>query len=147
MRAAAALLILAACGRAAPPEPIRGTMTEPAAPVPAEVEACLATIDRDPDPGHGDRTPSVACLIELGRPALAPTVELLAADSSSTRARATRVIQQISKRSFGFDGETWSDADRERWTAWWAAIGYDPSGPADARGPAIERLRAAIARL
>jgi hypothetical protein len=146
MRAAALVLVLAAaCGHG---EPKRGIMNaDSSQPVPADVEACLQTIDRDPDPGHGERTPSVACLIALGRPALWPTVPLLSADSSSTRARASRVIDQLTRREFGFDGTAWSDADRDRWSAWWAAIGYDYAAPADERARALERLQAALKAL
>lgn len=111
------------------------------------IEACLRTIDRDPDPGHNERTPSVACLISLGRPALEPTMPLLSAESSSTRARAARVIEQITRRIFGFDGRDWSDVDRDRWMAWWSQIGYDYSAPPDQRATAITRLRAALAAL
>lgn len=113
----------------------------------SQVEACLRTIDHDPDPGHSERTPSVACLIDLGRPALAPTIPLLSAQSSSTRARASRVIEQITRRIFGFDGRAWSDADRDRWMAWWSQIGYDHGAPADQRAAAIVRLQAALAAL
>jgi hypothetical protein len=126
------------------PQPTKATMTSS---VTEQVEACLRTIDQDFDPGHSERTPSVACLIALGRPALAPTIPLLSAESSSTRARAARVIDQITRRIFGFDGREWSDANRDRWMAWWSQIGYDYAAPPDQRAAAITRLRAALEAL
>jgi hypothetical protein len=143
MRRAAIVAVVAfACH--GDPQPTKGTMSSSVA---EQVEACLRTIDNDPDPGHNERTPSVACLISLGRPALKPTIPLLLAESSSTRARAIRVIDQITRRMFGFDGREWSDADRDRWIAWWSQIGYDYSSPADQRAAAIARLDHAIAAL
>jgi hypothetical protein len=140
--AAALLTFVLACH--SDPQPTKGNMTASAH---EQVEACLRTIDQDPDPGHNERTPSVACLIGLGRPALVPTIPLLSAASSSTRARAARVIDQITRRLFGFDGREWSDADRDRWMAWWSQIGYDYSAPADQRAAAIARLQQALAVL
>src|SRR4051812_1527475 len=43
------------------------------------LDACLLTLDDDPDPGHNERTPSVACLIQIGRPAITPAIEKLSA--------------------------------------------------------------------
>lgn len=111
------------------------------------LDACLRTLDDDPDPGHNERTPSVACLIQIGRPAIVPAIEKLSAPGIATRARAQRVVQQITKRSFGFDGDHWSDADRDRWSAWWTAIGYQHDAEDTERAAAISRLRAAVSAL
>jgi hypothetical protein len=45
---------------------------------------------------------------------------------------------------FGFDGRQWSDADRDRWMAWWKEIGYAHDAPSDARTTAIGRLQASL---
>jgi hypothetical protein len=59
--------------------PREATMTSEA----DQVQAHLRTIDQDPGPGHSERTPSVARLIAIGRPALVPILPLLSAPSAS----------------------------------------------------------------
>lgn len=109
---------------------------------PRALEACLRTLDDAPDSLHADRTPAVACLIEIGRPALAPLVDRLEAPDEQTRIHARRAVEGITRREFGFDGSTWSDTDRDRWLTWWASIGYDHAGSTANRAAAVARLRA-----
>lgn len=101
----------------------------------------IVALDRDPDPLHGDRTPAVARLIELGEPALGPLCDQLDASDLLHRLRAQRAIEGITRRSFGFDGNTWPSGALDAWSAWWQGIAYDARAePAD-RAPAIARLR------
>jgi hypothetical protein len=105
---------------------------------PRALEACLATLDDAPDTLHSDYTPAVACLIELGDPALPPLLDKLMADHEDTRLHAQRAVEGITLRRFS--------SDRERWRSWWSSIGYEhDAGPA-ARAAAVARLREWSAR-
>jgi len=65
---------------------------------------------------------------------------------SRVRARAARVIDQISPRVLGFDEREWSEAfTRNRSMAWWPQTGHDCSAPADQRVAAVARLQQALA--
>lgn len=109
---------------------------------PRALEACLRTLDDAADSLHADRTPAVACLIEIGRPALAAVIDRLEAPDEQTRIHARRAVEGITRREFGFDGSAWSDADRDRWLSWWASIGYDHAGSPTDRAVAVARLQA-----
>jgi hypothetical protein len=69
------------CGHREPqrePQPAPSGPTESAMTSDTDkLDQCLRTIDDKPDPGHSDHTPSVRCLIEIGRPALVPVIGLL----------------------------------------------------------------------
>lgn len=113
---------------------------------PRALEACLRTLDDAPDPLHADRTPAVQCLIEIGTPALAPLIDLLASNDRDTRMHAERAVQGITRRRFGFDGFAWPEGAMERWMDWWSAIGYDINAAPPQRTLAVERLRAELDR-
>src|SRR3954453_4329678 len=113
---------------------------------PRALEACLRTLNDAPDPLHADRTPAVQCLIEIGTPALAPLIDLLASDDRNTRMHAERAVQGITRRRFGFDGFAWPEGAMERWMDWWSAIGFDIDAPLPQRTLAVERLRAGLNR-
>lgn len=109
---------------------------------PAALQACLKTLDDAPDSLHSDRTPAVRCLIEIGRPALAPLLDVLAAPSATTRLHAQRAVEGITRRMHGFDGKAWTGGTADDWIRWWGTIGYAHDGPDAARAAAIDRLRA-----
>jgi HEAT repeat protein len=105
---------------------------------PRALEACLATLDDAPDTLHSDHTPAVACLIDIGDPALAPLVDKLLADQEDTRLHAERAVEGITLRRFA--------SDRDRWRAWWSSIGYEHDGAVAARTAAVARLRDWLAK-
>jgi hypothetical protein len=114
---------------------------------PHALEANLKTLDDAPDPLHLDYTPSVHALVALGRPALAPLYDRMAAPAELTRRRAMNAVAGITQRLFGRDVmRGWPSGAESRWFVWWSALGYRPDGddaPAvDARKHAIARLRA-----
>jgi hypothetical protein len=113
---------------------------------PRALEACLRTLNDAPDPLHADRTPAVQCLIEIGTPALAPLIDLLASDDRDTRMHAERAVQGVTRRRFGFDGFAWPEGAMERWMDWWDAIDYDSTAALPQRTLAVERLRAELNR-
>lgn len=106
-----------------------------------QIQDQIAALDRDPDELHVDRTPAVARLVEIGEQALAPLYDHLDYPDPLHRLRAQRAIEGITRRSFGFDGRAWPDGALERWTSWWAGIGYDARAEPSARTAAIARLR------
>ena len=108
------------------------------------LEACLRTLNDAPDALHADRTPSVACLIEIGELALGPLLDRLASEDRVTRMHAERAVQGITRRRFGFDGIAWPPGAMERWMDWWSGIGFDSGDAAPGRAAAIERLRGGI---
>jgi hypothetical protein len=131
MRAFVLLCFLVACGHARSKDAV----------TPA-IQDQLAALDDGADKLHLDRTPAVYRLIELGEPALVPLCDHLDHADRLHRMRAQRAVEGITRRGFGFDGNAWPDGASDRWTAWWASIGYDSGSDATARAGAIERLRA-----
>jgi len=105
------------------------------------LDACLQTLNDDPDPLHLDFTPAVWCLRQIGRPALPPLLDRLASDDRMTRMHALRAVEWITKSYFGFDGQAWQAGGLERWMQWWQTIGYDPEATAAKRLEAVNHLR------
>jgi hypothetical protein len=125
-------------------------------PVSPRIADLVAHLDDDADPLHADYTPAVWGLCELGLDAAAAVVPLLDASADMTRLRASRVLECVVSRHFGWragqgyprgsDGEArfralWQengayayDATPEarqiaaaRWAAWLAAHAHDSS--------------------
>lgn len=88
-----------------PPPPPIGQTTDPTA---EQVRALLARIDENPNPLHRNYTPAVNALIEIGEPALLPTLELMLADDRNTRLRTQTVIESVTAEQNGFVfGQGW----------------------------------------
>src|SRR3954447_6369348 len=110
-----------------------------------EIKSLTRRINDDPDKLHGDSTPAVDRLIEIGEPALEPALELISSADRETRMRAQRVLEGVTMRSHGFrPGEGWRDRDAEEaWRQLWASLGnLDWDAPAARRAEAVERWRA-----
>ena len=105
-----------------------------------EIERLVRAIDEHPDKAHSDWTPAVRRLVEIGRPALGPALELMESDRYETRLRAQRVLEGVTMAVHGFrPGQGWAADDGEaRWRRAWDAL-----GALDAAAPADERRRAA----
>lgn len=89
-------------------------------------------LDREPDELHGDFTPAVLALIELGWVAAPGLLERMLAESADTRLHAQRAFEGILMRDFGFvSGRGFANHDDEnRFRQLWAAQGdyaYDAS--------------------
>src|SRR5262245_19748509 len=110
-------------------------------PVNPQVQVQIAALDHDSDPLHGDYTPAVFRLVELGEPALEPLCDELDRPDMLHRMRAQRAVEGISRRYFGFDGSAWPAGAQDRWQTWWTDIGYDAQADAATRAAAIGRLR------
>lgn len=89
-------------------------------------------LDREPDELHGDITPAVLALIELGWVAAPGLLERMLAESADTRLHAQRAFEGILMRDFGFvSGRGFANRDDEnRFRQLWATHGdyaYDAS--------------------
>ncbi len=107
------------------------------------LEACIKTIDDNPDLLHLDYTPSVHCLIQIGKEALYPLTELMLSKNEMTRLRALRAIEQITlnlwkQESLG------KELDMEEWRVWWNEIDLDYESNEVNRIKSIEKLKAWI---
>ena len=107
---------------------------------PRAVEACLRTLDDAPDMLHTDRTPAVRCLVEIGEPALEPLLQVLSSPAVTTRLRAQRAVEGITKRLFGFDGRAWPEGALDNWLQWWQEIGYEHDSSETERAAGLQRL-------
>lgn len=92
----------------------------------------LATLDNAPDELHGDITPAVLALAELGWVAAPALLDLMLADAADTRLHAQRAFEGIVMRDFGFvRGRGFASSDDEnRFRELWATHGgyaYDAS--------------------
>jgi hypothetical protein len=114
-----------------------------------EISSLLRRINDDPDKLHGDSTPAVERLIDLGEPALAPVLELMLASDSDTRLRAQRVLEGVTMASQGFRrGQGWLETEgEERWRRFWASLGnLDWRAPAERRAEAVARWHAYLVK-
>ena len=103
----------------------------------------VQTIDTAPDPLHGDITPSVVLLIELGLEGARAVVPVLNAPGLMTRQRAFRVVQGAVGRHFGFrEGKGFpSTESAEAWRRVLEDNAYRAEAPERERAEAAERWR------
>ncbi len=103
---------LAGCMTPAALQPVAGA--DPDAPE-NRVYELLAKLDYDPDILHFDYTPAVRELIEIGEPAIEPTLPYLLSENWGTRLHAERVIGGAIARMHGFvSGRGWSRPEDEQ---------------------------------
>jgi len=109
-----------------------------------DIARLIATINDSPDPSHGDLTPSVLALIQLGLPALPSVLPLLGSEDKWTRLRGQRVLERTT-RAWVRERAPGRSASREAdytWMELWQDNGaYDWEAPPEARTAAIERWR------
>lgn len=81
----------------------------------ARLAELLAELDIQPDELHGDITPAVLALVELGWVAAPALLDHMQAESADTRLHAQRAFEGILMRDFGFvRGRGFASADDER---------------------------------
>jgi hypothetical protein len=125
----------------------------------SHIAELLAVIDLYPMEGHGWATPAVEMLIQIGEPALLPTLDaFVASEDRGTRSRCTVVIGSITRQivveQLGIvldpaEMETNFDAYQDKEIAianahydLWRAIGdLDHSAPLGARAASVARWK------
>jgi HEAT repeat protein len=115
---------------------------------PNALAALLHTLDDAADELHGDTTPAVSALGELGLSALPSLLDLLMDQNEVRRLHAQRAVEQIIMRRFGFlPGQGFPDATAEdRFRALWKANGnYNYSAEAATRSDAVDKWRRWVA--
>jgi hypothetical protein len=117
-------------------------------PDPEQITALLAAFDRDPDPLHGDITPSVLKLIGLRLDGALAACSLLNSPQSNTRYRARHVVEGAVGLYLGRRfGQPFPDEQTEqRVRAIITENAYDPDAPEPQRLQAIERWRSWLGR-
>jgi hypothetical protein len=113
-----------------------------------ELARLVGDIDADPNPLHGDITPSVLRLIELGLDGAEAVLDLLDAPDPVTRRHAQRVLEGVAMRRNGWvAGSGYTDARGEQAARDLIAQngGYRADAPPGERAVAIAKWRAWIA--
>jgi hypothetical protein len=109
------------------------------------LDDAVATIDDNADPNHGDMTPSVFALADIGLPAVPRILDLMLDAPPATRRRAQRALERIvMRRDFGYvEGRGFpTPADDTAFLAAWTAHGaYDADAGEDARRNAVNLWR------
>jgi HEAT repeat protein len=111
---------------------------------PDALAALVQTIGDAPDELHGDMTPAVVALGEMGVTALPSLLGLLMDENETTRLHAQRAVEQIMMRHHGFvPGQGFPDASaEEQFRVEWRANGdYHYSDDEAARAAAAEKWR------
>jgi hypothetical protein len=114
-----------------------------------QIRQLIDTIDDDHDLIHADYTPSVHRLIEIGEPAIIPTLDLMLSDDRLTRMRAQNVLHAITRKLHGFSpGHGWRCKDgEEKWKRFWAGMGdLDWEAPKEQRIASVARWKEKWAR-
>jgi hypothetical protein len=110
------------------------------------LDDAIAAIDDYADPLHGDMTPSVFALADIGLPAVPRILDLMLDAPAATRRRAQRALERIvMRRDHGYvEGRGFpTPADDTAFLAAWAAHGaYDADASEDARHNAVNLWRA-----
>jgi hypothetical protein len=109
-----------------------------------DIDELVRTINENPDPLHGDYTPSVVQLRERGLKAAVAVLDLLDDPNYETRLRAQRVVEDVVKRRFGWaPGQGFTDlSQQEKTQDLFAANGnYQAGAPPEERKKSIEKWR------
>ena len=111
---------------------------------PDAVSACIRMINDTPDILHGDLTPCVTALAEMGLVAVPALLDLMMHEDEITRLHAQRALEMNLSRRHGFRGGQGfpSPAAEQQARAEWQANGnYDYAADAAARQAAVEKWR------
>lgn len=111
---------------------------------PDAVSACIRMINDAPDILHGDLTPCVTALAEMGLIAVPALLDLMMHEDEITRLHAQRALEMNLSRRHGFRGGLGfpSPAAEQQARAEWQANGnYDYAADAAARQAAVEKWR------
>jgi len=89
------------------------------------LEACIKTIDDAADFAHGDVTPSVLSLANIGEDVLLNTLPLLNNENSETRQHAQKVFELVSYNKVNnlYKPRALSDVARHKWNELWETNG------------------------
>ena len=110
----------------------------------ADLSKLLAALDNEPDELHGDITPAVLALAELGWPAATSLLERMLVGSTDTRLHAQRAFEGILMGEFGFvRGHGFArPEDEQRMRQLWATHGnYAYDDDEARRSKAVESWR------
>jgi hypothetical protein len=107
-----------------------------------EITQAIASLDDDPDPLHGDQTPAVRRLAQIGAPAVSALGAPLMADSAMTRLHAQRAWESIVYGRYGFaPGAGFpDDAAEESAASVIAQVSYDFEQSDGERKAAVSRM-------
>jgi HEAT repeat protein len=114
-----------------------------------DIDTLIRALDDDPSMAHLDITPAVERLAEIGLPAAPHLIPLLEAEDPMTRLHASRALEGIIERRFGFrPGRGFPDAAAEESVRrlWRENGDYRSDAPAEARAAATAKWRAWMAR-
>lgn len=114
-----------------------------------KLDMLIRTIDEGSDPLHGDVTPAVLELGDLGLPVASRVLDLFESSNALTRLHAQRALQAIISRHFGFrNGQGFpDDASENQVRALWYANGdYEYDAPLEQRTAATQKWRVWVAR-
>jgi hypothetical protein len=114
-----------------------------------QLDELVRTINDDPNPLHGDYTPSVDKLIKVGDVAIPRVLDLMLSDDEITRLRAQRVLEGITLAQYGFVcGQGWRDPKgEERYQAFWKSLGgLSWNAPREDRERAVKLWREWLAK-
>jgi hypothetical protein len=115
-----------------------------------DIDALIRALDDDPSMAHLDITPAVERLAEIGPSAAPRLIALLEADDEMTRLHASRVLEGIIERRFGFrPGRGFPDAaSEESVRRLWRENGdYQHDAPPEARAAAAAKWREWLAKV
>jgi hypothetical protein len=107
-----------------------------------EIERLVRQINASPDKLHGDYTPAVLKLIEIGEPALPAVLPLMVSEERETRLRAQRVLEGVTMAMFGFRiGHGWTrPGGEEAWRRLWDDLGgVSAEDSPERRAQAVDR--------
>jgi hypothetical protein len=113
-----------------------------------EMKAYLKTINDSPDELHGDITPSVLALSEMGLRAVPSLLDLMTHDDKTTRLHAQRALELIMEKRHGYmRGKALPEKAAELVREEWRANGnYDYSADAESRAASIDKWREWLAK-
>lgn len=109
---------------------------------PMAVAACIRTINDLPDINHLDYTPSVHCLVAIGKPAVLPLTELLFSAEEDTRWRAYKAIETITFNMWSKPNSKNKHKELDKWREWWKGIDLNYNGSPDEKKEAVKKLKA-----
>jgi hypothetical protein len=135
------IVLLTGC---TPSEPDPPEVSPEAPPVDPRVAALYARLNDNPDLLHFDYTPAVHELIAIGRPAIAPALDLMLSENATTRLHAVTVLEGVTMREHGWvPGQEWArPGGLEAWHQFWQRLGnLSDTGTKEERSASIAKWR------